>query len=299
MFAGVVVSAADGKRVSLPDGDDARIFHLSQLSLVKGSSSSRNTSVQIHRGNQTFVIACLQPGKVESVCVDLMFDIQLDSQIRFSAKGGNAVVHMCGYFEPAVDEEDERDDDSDGDSMVSMSELPEEWRHAIADDKHQNELSDDAMVQILDSSDDNTVVTPKKIIAMDGSIDPTTTSDGSEHEESGSDDEVDFEGIGYSEDDDEVGKGCAGVGELGITDLASTEDDEEENDDEINGMMDLMAEEGSESEDDDIDDEDEFGGTTECAAVNVTVPKTVNTTTTTFSRTGKQQRQQVVKRGNR
>eukprot|EP00922_Rhytidocystis_sp_ex-Travisia-forbesii_P040590 GHVS01060489.1.p1 GENE.GHVS01060489.1~~GHVS01060489.1.p1 ORF type:complete len:271 (-),score=67.97 GHVS01060489.1:183-995(-) len=241
MFAGIVVSAADGKQVSLPQAKDSRIFHLSQLSLVPGHGSSSYTRIFIHRAKQSFAIACLQPGKVESVCVDMMFDLILD-EIKFSAKGGNAVVHMCGYFEPPVDEEDEDDDDSDGESMVSISDVPEEYKALMSAEHKKVTLQH---FPFTDEEEDVEMVScdRKKIVDIE------------EQPSSCEDDEIDFEGLGDSDEEEEVG---GKEKFFDVDDIASTEDEEEEEEDTEN-MINSMAEEGSESEEENIDENDTFG----------------------------------------
>ncbi|KAJ1604746.1 putative apicomplexan-specific protein [Cryptosporidium canis] len=140
MFCGLVIKP--GQKVKL-DSTQGEILHLSQACLSEPKDNGRVYVQAIDNGN-AYTICSLQKGTVEHANLDLFFSTS--AEVELSIIGKNE-VHISGFYEPEMDEEDFDDEDA----LMGMSEEEEELE--LESSKTGNKKS---MKRKLSKSDDST-----------------------------------------------------------------------------------------------------------------------------------------------
>lgn len=115
MFCGLIIKP--GQKVKL-DSTQGEILHLSQACLSEPKDNGRVYVQAIDNGN-AYTICSLQKGTVEHASLDLF--LSTSAEIELSVIGKNE-VHISGFYEPEMDEEDFDDEDA----LMGMSDEDEE-----------------------------------------------------------------------------------------------------------------------------------------------------------------------------
>lgn len=128
MFCGLIIKP--GQKVKL-DSTEGEILHLSQACLSEPKDNGRVYVQAIDNGN-AYTICSLQKGTVEHANLDLFFSTS--AEIELSVIGKNE-VHISGFYEPEMDE-DEFDDD---DALMEMSEEEDEDELELEDETKKSD----------------------------------------------------------------------------------------------------------------------------------------------------------------
>lgn len=122
MFWGTVLK--QGVNYKLADSQ-VDVVHISNVAL--GAGGDGKTTVYAKVGGEEFVLVNLERSKLEQTPLDLYF--RVDQKVEFGVKG-KGEVHLSGYVEPEVDEddlsEDEEEDVEAEDSEEEEEEVEEE-----------------------------------------------------------------------------------------------------------------------------------------------------------------------------
>mmetsp|Transcript_61229 Transcript_61229/g.96583 ORF Transcript_61229/g.96583 Transcript_61229/m.96583 type:complete len:270 (-) Transcript_61229:116-925(-) len=106
-FWGLVVSAAEPKKVAAIKAKDGELVHLSSACLAPATAEGCSAKLIVTTEGLDYCIANLKEGGQESCSLDLFLDSKATA---FSVKG-KAVVHLTGYLE--AEEDMDMDDDDD------------------------------------------------------------------------------------------------------------------------------------------------------------------------------------------
>ncbi|KAF7456260.1 nuclear factor NF3 [Cryptosporidium felis] len=207
MFCGIIVKP--GQKVKL-DSTQGDILHLSQACLSEPRDNGRVYLQAIDDG-KAFTICSLQKGTVEHANLDLF--LSTSTGIELSVIGKNE-VHVSGFYEPEVDEDDFDDEDA-------LMELSDEDIEDIDDPKAEGSESTNK-----ESRTENKKNLKRKL--------PTKSEDSTdeeiEDEEIDSDeaDDLDLDELVQSNDDDEEDEDDEDEDDDGDEDNDFEEDDDEE-----------------------------------------------------------------------
>ncbi|EEA06520.1 uncharacterized protein CMU_010120 [Cryptosporidium muris RN66] len=116
MFCGLIIKPSQKVKLDPTQGE---ILHLSQACLSEPKDNGR-VYVQAIENNKAITICSLQKGTIEHASLDLF--LSTGSDIELSVIGKNE-VHISGFYEPDMHEEDEFDDE---DAMIGVSDEEEE-----------------------------------------------------------------------------------------------------------------------------------------------------------------------------
>merc|ERR1712187_233768 len=89
-----------GKNVETKTGE---LLHLSQACLAPDTVAGASAKVLVEQEGQSYAVACLREGGQEFCALDLFLN---SSDIKFAVKG-KATVHLTGYFECDVMDDDD------------------------------------------------------------------------------------------------------------------------------------------------------------------------------------------------
>jgi len=97
-FWGSEVTAANTKVVETPEAEP---LHLSHACLGPNTQSEMDGWLLVHHGGKNYAVAHLKEGITESCILDLFIPGETKLEVK-----GKATMHLTGYFENAVADEE-------------------------------------------------------------------------------------------------------------------------------------------------------------------------------------------------
>lgn len=207
MFCGLIIKP--GQKVKL-DSTEGDILHLSNACLSEPKDNGR-VYVQAIDNGVAYTICSLQKGTVEHTNLDLFFSTS--AEIELSVIGKNE-VHISGFYEPEMEE----DDFDDEDALMDMSDEEDEDELELEEEAKANNVKKSVKRKLSNKPEESTdeEIEDEEINSDEADdLDLDELIQGEDDEENDDDDDDDDED---DEDDDD--------------DLEDEDDDEEEEEEE-------------------------------------------------------------------